>query len=129
MDVYYVYVLRGHMCFALTGRVLDFDGKEGYVGDELKGLLQPGGVTDVEMTFHFDHIFGDSSAASDDHINTESVGFDFFYQFARSGKVDVSQSDLMAAAEYPRFARSLWTLGHLGEGHCEVSNQSSRRKI
>ena len=34
MNVYYVYVLRGRMCFALTGKVLDFDGKEALVDFE-----------------------------------------------------------------------------------------------
>lgn len=57
---------------------MDFDGREGYVGDELKGLLSAEGTTDVEMTFHFDHVFGDIETGMDDHINTGSVGFDFF---------------------------------------------------
>ena len=30
-----------------------------YVGDERKGILQKDGTADLEMTFHFDHIFGD----------------------------------------------------------------------
>jgi hypothetical protein len=106
-----------------------FDGREGYVGDEVKGVLKPGDETRAEMTFHFDHIFGDSEAASDDHINTGSVGFDFFYGFERGGSVDTTQSELKEAPEYPTLVRSIWTLGHLGEGHCEVSGQSSRAEI
>ena len=102
-----------------------FDGREGYVGDELKGLLQPGSTTEVEMTFHFDHVFGDNEADAEDHINTGSVGFDFFYAFAEDGVVDVHQADLQGAEGYSTLVQALWTLGHLGEGHCEVSEQSS----
>lgn len=105
---------------------MEFDGREGYVGEELKGLLVAGGETDVEMTFHFDHVFGDIEAGADDHINTGSVGFDFFYSFATDGAVDVSQQQLRNAEGYRTLVEALWTLGHLGEGHCEVSGQSSR---
>jgi hypothetical protein len=103
-----------------------FDGPEGYVGEELKGLLQPGSTTEVEMTFHFDHVFGDYEAGKEDHINTGSVGFDFFYPFAQDGVVDVRQEDLQDAEGYRSLVGALWTLGHLGEGHCEVSEQSSK---
>ena len=102
-----------------------FDGREGYVGEELKGLLQPGSTTEVEMTFHFDHLFGDSEADVEDHINTGSVGFDFFHTFAEDGAVDVCQTELKGAEGYRTLVHALWTLGHLGEGHCEVSEQSS----
>jgi hypothetical protein len=103
-----------------------FDGPDGYVGEELKGLLQPGSTTEVEMTFHFDHVFGDIEADAADHINTGSVGFDFFYAFAEGGVVDVCQEDLQGAELYGTLVRALWTLGHLGEGHCDVSQQSSK---
>jgi len=108
---------------------MDFDGREGYVGEELKGMLLPGKVTSVEMTFHFDHIFGDQEAAADDHINTGSVGFDFFNQFTQNGKVDVRQSELKKAVGYDTLVRAIWTLGHLGEGHCDVANQSSAGEL
>ena len=102
-----------------------FDGRDGYVGEELKGLLQPGSTTEVEMTFHYDHVFGDKQADAEDHINTGSVGFDFFYPFARDGVVDARQEDLQDAEGYRTLVQALWTLGHLGEGHCQVSQQSS----
>ena len=105
---------------------MEFDGREGYVGDEIKGLLSAGGETDVEMTFHFDHVFGDIEAAAGDHINTGSVGFDFFHRFAEDGTVDVSQQQLRGAEGYHTLVEALWTLGHLGEGHCEATGQSSR---
>ncbi len=108
---------------------MDFDGKEGYVGDEIKGLLKSNDTTTVEMTFHFDHIFGDKEAPEDDHINTGSVGFDFFNKFIKDGKVDVTQSEMKSAKGYNTLVKAIWTLGHLGEGHCDVSNQSSSESI
>ena len=108
---------------------LDIDGREGYVGEELKGMLLPGEMTAVEMTFHFDHIFGDYEAAADDHINTHSVGFVFFYQFVQNGKVDIRQSEMKRAIHYDTLVKAIWTLGHLGEGHCDVSNQSSAGEL
>lgn len=104
---------------------IDFDGKEGFVGDEIKGLLAENGETDVEMTFHFDHIFGDREAAADDHINTGSVGFDFFNAYSKDGILEVSQDKLKEAADYPKLIKALSSLGHLGEGHCEASNMTS----
>jgi len=104
---------------------MDYDGKEGYVGDEIKGVLKPDETASVEMTFHFDHIFGDKEAPEDDHINTGSVGFDFFNKFKKDGKVEISQSELKSEKEYKTLMKAAWTLGHLGEGHCDVSNQSS----
>lgn len=103
-----------------------FVGKEGYVGDEIKGLLKEKGTAETEMTFHFDHIFGDNSSPATDHVNTGSVGFDFFNKFAKDGKVDVTQQELKSTKNYKTFIKSIWTLGHLGEGHCDVLNQSTR---
>lgn len=104
---------------------MDCDGKEGFVGDEIKGMLKPGGSTTVEMTFHFDHIFGDKEASEDDHINTGSVGFDFFNRFSKDEKVTVAQSEMKSVQGYDTLVKAIRTLGHLGEGHCDVSNQSS----
>lgn len=108
---------------------MDFDGTEGFVGDEVRGLLKPGGTTTVEMTFHFDHIFGDHEVPPDDHINTGSVGFDFFHAFASDGRVAVEQKDMQSADDYPTLVKAVWTLGHLGEGHCAVSNRTSAARI
>ena len=108
---------------------MDFHGRDGYVGDEVKGLLKPGESAEVEMTFHFDHIFGDIEAAQDDHINTGSVGFDFFRLFAEGNTVDVTQEEMKKTAGYSTLVKAVWSLGHLGEGHCDVSAQSSKGEI
>lgn len=109
----------------LLDEEMDFIGTEGYVGDRIKGLLKPGASTDVEMTFHFDHIFGDIEAGDNDHINTGSVGFDYFNRYAREGRVEVRQAELQESPEYIKLLQAVWTLGHLGEGHCDCLNQSS----
>ncbi len=104
---------------------ITFDGKEGYVGDERKGVVNQGASASVEMTFHFDHIFGDNDAPADDHINTGSVGFDFFNRRQKDGRVTVSQKELRGAPGYQTLVKAIWTLGHLGEGHCEASQTST----
>ena len=72
-----------------------------YVGDERKGILEKDGTADLEMTFHFDHIFGDAETPLDDALNLDALGFE---PFAESGEVDLNMAELH--------------LGHVGEGHC-----------
>jgi len=72
-----------------------------YVGDERKGMVQEGGTADLEMTFHFDHIFGDAETPLDDELNLGALGFE---PFAEGGEVDLNMAELH--------------LGHVGEGHC-----------
>lgn len=99
-----------------------FDGQEGYVGDEIKGIVKENQSSEVEMTFHFDHIFGDIQAPENSHINTGSVGFDFFNKLAKDGTVDVCQKDLKDQKGYKTLIHAIETLGHLGEGHCEATH-------
>lgn len=102
---------------------LKWDCPDGYVGDEIKGIVEKEKEADVEATFHFDHIFGDIEADADDHINTESVGFDYFALFVENGKLDITQKDLLNKTNktmYDKFVKSLSTLGHVGEGHCHI---------
>jgi hypothetical protein len=72
-----------------------------YVGDERKGIVTDGGTADLEMTFHFDHIFGDAETPPDDELNLGAVGFE---PFTGGGQVDLNMSE--------------FHLGHVGEGHC-----------
>jgi hypothetical protein len=102
---------------------ISWDCPDGYVGDEIKGIVKKDKPGEVEMTFHFDHIFGDIEADVDDHINTGSVGFDYFLPFAKNGKLVVEQNTLKNKTDentYNKFLESLKTLGHVGEGHCKV---------
>jgi len=103
-----------------------FTGDEGYVGDEIKGVVAPDSTGEVEITFHFDHIFGDAGADSTDHINTGSVGFDYFKPYIQKNNGVVSQAELISTQDYKKFVQSLRSLGHLGEGHCHVSETSTK---
>ena len=71
---------RGSMIFTANGE--DFI-KEGFTDKNV-----------WEMTFHADHIFGDINAEENSHVNTESVGFDFFNNFNKNNEVVVSQSEM-----------------------------------
>jgi hypothetical protein len=79
-----------------------------YVGDERKGILEEGGVADVEMTFHFDHIFGDGELPPDDELNLAAVGFQPFADGAEAETV-INMTEMH--------------LGHVGEGHCHCECQ------
>ena len=73
-----------------------------FVGDERKGFLTQGGAAGLEMTFHFDHVFGRADKSPDDALNKEAVGF---VRFADSNKVHEIELRGMH-------------IGHAGEGHC-----------
>jgi hypothetical protein len=75
-----------------------------YVGDQRKGILEEGGTADLEMTFHFDHIFGDAETPMDDELNLTALGFEPFANAEEGGEVDLNMGELH--------------LGHVGEGHC-----------
>jgi len=95
-----------------------------YIGDEIKGDVIENGTADVEMTFHFDHIFGNDEAKDTDHINTSSIGFQPFADLAVDGIVDVDIASLhtkLPTADYGTLIETLTTLGHVGEGHCHCT--------
>ena len=75
-----------------------------YVGDERKGILSDEGTADLEMTFHFDHIFGDFELPADDELNQGALGFEYFIDYADGTVADIDMGEMH--------------LGHVGEGHC-----------
>lgn len=92
-----------------------------YVGDLRKGFVNPGETGELEITFHFDHIFGDVRQPPDDELNTAAVGFDPFASLASQGRLQVdldSLSEIMSPGDFQKLLASLLTLGHTGEGHC-----------
>jgi len=92
-----------------------------YIGDERKGIVQEGGTADLEMTFHFDHIFGDAGVPADDELNVGAPGFEPFAALAENGTVDVDLAGLkekISPEDYQKLEKMLPTLGHVGEGHC-----------
>jgi hypothetical protein len=75
-----------------------------FVGDERKGFLNSEGSADLEMTFHFDHVFGRADKDANDPVNLGAIGFD---PFADSSRVHDIKLEGMH-------------IGHAGEGHCAV---------
>lgn len=91
-----------------------------YIGDERKGFVEEGKVADLEMTFHFDHIFGDKGLAVDDDINLGAVGFEPFADLATNNSLVIGQAGLeerLSAEDYSKLVEMVFTLGHVGEGH------------
>ena len=95
-----------------------------FVGDERKGLVKSGVTSDVEATFHFDHIFGDGEAPADDKINQGAVGFSPFAALvSEGGMVEADREALeaqLSAQDYETLQTTFASLGHVGEGHCDA---------
>lgn len=93
-----------------------------FVGDERKGILSAEGEADLEATFHFDHVFGDGEAPSDDPINTGALGFDPLAALMEEGSITADLNRLqteLSESDYNTLLKALIGLGHVGEGHCE----------
>lgn len=90
-----------------------------FIGDERKGIVAADSPGDLEMTFHFDHIFGDGELSADDGLNTAALGFDPFAELAEEGQVITEEvlAEHLSAAEYQQYLALLPSLGHVGEGH------------
>jgi len=92
-----------------------------YIGDERKGIVQKGGTADLEMTFHFDHIFGDAGTPADDELNIGAPGFEPFAALVKDGNLEIDMAgmkDKLSPEAYQKLEEMLPTLGHVGEGHC-----------
>ena len=94
-----------------------------YVGDERKGMVQAGETAEVETTFHFDHIFGDSETSADDALNVDALGFAPLAQLASGDRLtldDATLSQQLSPEDQEKLTKAVIGLGHVGEGHCAV---------
>ncbi|MFU8794949.1 MAG: DUF4382 domain-containing protein [Dethiobacteria bacterium] len=92
-----------------------------YVGDERKGIVTSGGTADLEMTFHFDHLFGDGDEDIDDPLNLGALGFEPLAALAVDGVVQAdfaTLSETLNSDHYALLVAVLTHLAHVGEGHC-----------
>ena len=92
-----------------------------FVGDVRKGFVNADSTGDIEMTFHFDHLFGDGDSDPSEPLNVGALGFDPLAAIANNGNLEITQSELesqLTAEEYASLLDNLATLGHVGEGHC-----------
>ncbi|MEB3230941.1 MAG: DUF4382 domain-containing protein [Leptolyngbyaceae bacterium] len=95
-----------------------------FVGDSRKGFLDPDAAADLEMTLHFDHIFGDGEAPADDDINTGALGFDPLAAVAEGDTLTTDLATLQAklsSEDQALLTGAIAGLGHVGEGHCALT--------
>ena len=93
-----------------------------FVGDERKGIIPTDGVGDLEITFHFDHIFGDGDLPPDDSVNAKALGFEPMAALAETNQLEVDRATLQAKLspeDYELLEIAIQGLGHVGEGHCQ----------
>jgi hypothetical protein len=94
--------------------------------NEYAGVLAEDGEAYAEMTFHFDHIFGDFEEGEPDPddentINYLAIGFGPFAELAQATTLDIDQTQLgqqMTGAVFLQLIDAVRTLGHSGEAHC-----------
>ena len=95
-----------------------------YVGDCRKGFVIADEPGDLEMTFHFDHIFGDFDQPADSDLNMMALGFEPFAELMEEGTVYGDLSSLFESFSEEntnKLLEALPTLGHTGEGHCHCT--------
>ncbi|MBW1807951.1 MAG: DUF4382 domain-containing protein [Deltaproteobacteria bacterium] len=94
--------------------------------NEYAGVLAEDGQAMAEMTFHFDHVFGDFDEGDPDPedentINYLAIGFGPFAELAQATTLDIDQAqlgELLTGAVYLQLIDAVRTLGHSGEAHC-----------
>ncbi len=94
-----------------------------YVGDERKGIIQAGETGELETTFHFDHIFGDSETSPDDALNVDALGFEPLAKLASGDSLTIDDATLdqqLSPEDQEKLTKAVIGLGHVGEGHCAV---------
>lgn len=92
-----------------------------YVGNERKGVLTTDGQAEIELTFHFDHIFGDAAIPLDVELNMNAPGFEPFGQAAEGGSVEMDMAEMkkaLSAEVYQILVDALPKLGYVGERPC-----------
>ena len=96
-----------------------------FIGDSRQGIVSADAPGMTEMTFHFDHIFGDADTPPEDALNQDALGFEPIAQLASNNTVKLNESDLaeqLAPEDYQQLTNAITGLGHVGEGHCVVTN-------
>jgi hypothetical protein len=97
-----------------------------FIGDERKGILKENSQAEMEITMHFDHIFGDQKLPADDELNVGAIGFEPLAKLAKNDTLKVTMEELsqkLQPEEYQKLTQSINSLGHVGEGHCHEKSQ------
>lgn len=93
-----------------------------YVGEKRKGIVTNETSGTLEITFHFDHVFGDKKTPPDDTLNQDALGFQSLANLAVNGDLKLNTSMLeekLSPQDYNKLQKTLKSLGHVGEGHCQ----------
>lgn len=96
-----------------------------FIGDQRQGIVATDTPGTLEMTFHFDHVFGDRDTPPEDALNQEALGFQPIANLASNNRVKLSDADLgnqLTTTDYQKLTKAIAGLGHVGEGHCVVTN-------
>lgn len=94
-----------------------------YVGEEPKGILQPGGTTNLEATFRFDYLFGDENKNATEKLNSNALGFEPLAAMAENGQLVADLSTLkqkLSQADYQKLIEILSNIAQVGEGDCKA---------
>ena len=97
-----------------------------FVSENRQGMVAPNVQGKVEATFHFDHIFGDAKAPVGDALNQDALGFQPLADLTISQSLELDEQDLsssLSSQNYQKLTEAVLGLGHVGEGHCVISNQ------
>ena len=98
-----------------------------FVGDERKGVATVESPGVVETTFHFDHIFGDAETPMSEALNQDALGFQPLANLSENGQLKLNMAMLKQQLEpqdYSKLEKAIVSLGHVGEGHCKIDNES-----
>ena len=98
-----------------------------FVGDERKGVATVESPGVVETTFHFDHIFGDAETPMSEALNQDALGFQPLANLSENGQLKLNMAMLKQQLEpqdYSKLEKAIVSLGHVGEGHCKVVDES-----
>lgn len=116
------------------GRTVDFDLKLNqptaylcgeFVGDERKGIVKQADSGEVEITFHFDHLFGDGERPPEDELNQKALGFQPLVDLTTEDRLQLDEDVLaseLSPENYQKLTKAIAGLGHVGEGHCAISD-------
>lgn len=94
-----------------------------FVGDARKGFVKQDAPAEVEMTFHFDHIFGDRDTPADDPLNQDALGFQPLAELSQNGELKADWQTLqqkLSPENQALLTEAIAGLGHVGEGHCKA---------
>ncbi|WP_019504633.1 hypothetical protein [Pleurocapsa sp. PCC 7319] len=97
-----------------------------FIGEERQGIVAVDASGRVKATFHFDHIFGDVNAPIDDALNQDVLGFQPLADLAVNQSLELDEQALssnLSDQDYQKLTEAVLGLGHVGEGHCVISNQ------